>query len=254
MMHRPRTVLLVLAALAAITFAPAAPRAADDLSFDHISFSVPDPAKAAAWYVNTLGANPDGTAGVTFGSIRFRFRQAAAAAPSAGSVIDHLGFTVTSLAAKVAEWRAAGLAPIASPPNSGGLKATWFEDPWGIRLEVLQDDHAGLHHVHLLATDRAATVKWLTTSLGGTRVDGPGLEMLKFGALSVAVLEVAQAPVGSASSVIDHLGWTTASVDEAAAVLKQGGVKFTIEPRTTGTLKMAFIEGPNQLRVEILQR
>ena len=35
---------------------------------------------------------------------------------------------------------------------------------------------------------------------------------------------------------------------------KENGVKFTTEPRTTGNLKMAFVEGPNQLRVEILQR
>jgi catechol 2,3-dioxygenase-like lactoylglutathione lyase family enzyme len=254
MMQRPHTVPLMLVTLAAMTLATAAPHAADDLSFDHISFSVADPAKAAAWYVKTFGATPDGTAGVTFGSIRFRFRQAGSAAPSAGSVIDHLGFAVTSLEAKAAEWRAAGLTPIAAPQNSGGIKAVWFEDPWGVRLELLQDEHAGLHHVHLLATDRAVTLKWLTDSLGGTRVDQSGLEMLKFGALSVAVLEAAGTPVGSASSVVDHLGWTTASVDEAAAVLKQAGVKFTIEPRTTGTLRMAFIEGPNQLRVEILQR
>jgi catechol 2,3-dioxygenase-like lactoylglutathione lyase family enzyme len=259
MMQRPLTVPLVFATLAALAlgnfaFAVARPRAAEDLSFDHISFSVSEPAKAAAWYVKNLGATPDGTAGAAFGSIRFRFRQAAAAGPSAGSVIDHLGFGFTSLASKVEEWRAAGLTPIATPQNAGGLQATWFQDPWGVRLELLQDERPGLHHVHLLATDRAATLNWLTNSLGGTRRSGSGLEMLRFGALSIAVLEVSQPPVGSASSVIDHLGWTTASVDDAAALLKRSGVKFTIEPRTTGNLRMAFIEGPNQLRVEVLQR
>jgi len=264
MMQRPFIAPLVVTTLAALAlgnvasgnaaFAVATPRAVEDLSFDHISFSVSEPAKAAAWYVKNLGAAPDGTAGVAFGSVRFRFRQAAAAGPSAGSVIDHLGFGFTSLAAKVDAWRAAGIAPIATPQNAGGLQSTWFQDPWGVRLELLQDERPGLHHVHLLATDRKATLNWLTNSLGGARVSGSGLEMLTFGALSIAVLEVSQPPVGSASSVIDHLGWTTANVDDAAAVLKRSGVTFTIEPRTTGNLRMAFIEGPNQLRVEVLQR
>jgi 4-hydroxyphenylpyruvate dioxygenase-like putative hemolysin len=78
--------------------------------------------------------------------------------------------------------------------------------------------------------------------------------MLNFGDLSIAIKQVSQEPGGSVGDVIDHLAWTTADVGAAAAMLKRDGVKFTTEPRTTGTLKTAFVEGPNQLRVEILQR
>jgi catechol 2,3-dioxygenase-like lactoylglutathione lyase family enzyme len=243
-------------ALALITLATGAvPRAADELLFDHISFSMPDPARAAEWYVKHLGATSEGAAGVAFGSIHFRFRPASAAGPSAGSVIDHLAFAFPSLDSKLAEWQAAGITPVTPPQSSGGFRAALFDDPWGIRLEVVQDgQRTGLHHVHLLATDPAATMKWLTDSFGGTRVSGSGLEMLRFGPLWIAVQQVSREPGASAGHVIDHLGWTTTSVDETAAALKRNGVKFTTEPRTTGNLRMAFVEGPNQLRVEVLQR
>jgi len=46
----------------------------------------------------------------------------------------------------------------------------------------------------------------------------------------------------------------TANLDTSAAALKSAGVTFTIEPRTAGNLRMAFVEGPNRLRVEIVQR
>ena len=78
--------------------------------------------------------------------------------------------------------------------------------------------------------------------------------MLKFGTLSIAIRQVPRDPGGSVGDVIDHLAWTTANLGAAVAVLKHNGVNFTTEPRTTGNLRMAFVEGPNQLRVEILQR
>ena len=115
------------------------------------------------------------------------------------------------------------------------MRAALVDDPWGIRLEVVQGERGtGLHHVHLLATDRAATVKWLTDSFGGSRAGGGVVELLKFGVLSIAIRQVAQDPGGSVGDVIDHLAWTTANVDAAAAALKRNGVTFTTEPRTTG--------------------
>ena len=110
MNQRPFAVVAaIIAVFSVVVIATGAvPRAADDLLFDHISFGVADPARAAAWYAKNLGATPEGASGVAFGSIHLRFRQAATARPSAGSVVDHLGLAFTSLEAKVAELQAAG--------------------------------------------------------------------------------------------------------------------------------------------------
>ncbi|MEO8259694.1 MAG: VOC family protein [Acidobacteriota bacterium] len=257
-MNQPRfaVVAAIIAVLGVVVFVTgAAPRAADDFLFDHISFGVAEPAPAAAWYAKNLGATPEGASGVAFGSIHLRFRAATTARPSAGSVVDHLGLAVASVEAKVAELQGAGGTLVSPPQETEGVRAAVVDDPWGIRLEVVQGERGtDFHHLHLLATDRAATAKWLTDSFGGRRAGGPALEMLQFGVLSIAIRQVVRDPGGSVGDVIDHLAWTTADVDAAAVVLKRDGVKFTTEPRTTGNLKMAFVEGPNQLRVEILQR
>ena len=152
MIQRPFSAPLVVTTLAALAlgnvasgnaaFAVATPRAVDDLSFDHISFSVSEPARAAAWYAKNLGATPDGAAAShsdRFSCVSGRPRPPGRAR---GASIDHLGFGFTSLEAKVETWRAAGIAPIATPQNADGLQSTLFQDPWGIRLELVQGEQS----------------------------------------------------------------------------------------------------------------
>ena len=44
---------------------------------------------------------------------------------------------------------------------SGLFKLGFIEDPWGTRIEVVQDPQKlGLHHVHLRAPDPDATLAW----------------------------------------------------------------------------------------------
>ena len=199
--------------------------------FDHLSLNVADPAKATAWYASHLGGVPDGDASVRFGTVRLSFRQSAAAKPSAGSVIDHLAFA------------------------TDGMPAGFSEDPWGTRIEIVPARTGGtLHHIHLLATDPDATLRWLMQSFGGERTAVNGIVGVTFGPVLVAVEKAEREPAPSAGRAIDHMGWGTMNLETSAATLMSAGVKFTIQPRTAGNLKMAFVEGPNQLRVEIVQR
>ena len=102
--------LYVLAAVIA-----AAPRLAaaqtPTLPYDHIHLNVPDPSAASAWYENHFGGKriteaPDR---LMFGSTRFMFLRNATAKPSAGSAIDHIGFSFADLDAKMKEFEAAGI-------------------------------------------------------------------------------------------------------------------------------------------------
>jgi catechol 2,3-dioxygenase-like lactoylglutathione lyase family enzyme len=135
------------------------------------------------------------------------------------------------------------------------MPAGLSEDPWGTHIEIV-NGRAGqtLHHIHLLATEPSVMLTWLTKSFGGERTNVDGLNAARFGTVLVAVDRSASEPAPSAGRVIDHLGWATPNLDASAATLKSAGVTFTIEPRTAGNLRMAFVEGPNRLRVEIVQR
>ena len=72
--------------------------------YDHVHLSVPDPAKAAEWYIKYMGGTKGAGANeVSFGSTLLMFRKADGAAGSVGSVIDHIGFSFSDLDAKMKE-------------------------------------------------------------------------------------------------------------------------------------------------------
>lgn len=244
---------------AAATHAQTAPYDIRTLPYDHVHLSVPDPAKAADWYAKHMsGTRVEGAAQVKFGDVRFSFRQAEKAPPSAGTVIDHIGFSFALLDLKLAELEAAG-AKVTSPARDveGLFRLAFIEDPWGVRVELVQDkDTLGFHHIHLRSTDPEGMLKWVENAFGGERTTMRGrLDGVKHGGnLWIFVQKANEAPKPSMGTAIDHIGWRTPDLDRTAANLKAKGVRFTTEPRAAGDLRISFIEGPDALRVELLQR
>jgi hypothetical protein len=55
--------------------------------------------------------------------------------------------------------------------------------------------------------------------------------------------------------VMDHIGISVVNLDEAIAALKKEGVTVTGEPRSGagGKIKFAFIEGPDKMRIEVIE-
>ncbi len=54
---------------------------------------------------------------------------------------------------------------------------------------------------------------------------------------------------------IDHFGLRVENLERAAAELKAKGAKFTVEPMAFNpTTKIAFLEGPDGVRIELLER
>ena len=55
--------------------------------------------------------------------------------------------------------------------------------------------------------------------------------------------------------VVDHIGISVPDLDEAIAKLRTAGVTITDEPKSIagGKVKYAFIEGPDKMRIEIIE-
>ena len=54
---------------------------------------------------------------------------------------------------------------------------------------------------------------------------------------------------------IEHIGLGVNDLDAAAAQLKARGVRFTTEPRQARPgVRIAFIEGPDRVRIELIER
>ncbi len=229
---------------------------------DHIHLNVPDQAKAVEWYQKNLGGQvmteaPDR---LMLGDTRLIFLRNANGQPSNGSALDHLGFSVADLDAKMKDLEAAG-AKIVTPARevTGLFKLGFVEDPWGTRIEVVQDpEKLGLHHVHLRAPDAAATLAWYKEKFGGEsaklkdRIDG-----LRYTGVWLLVQRGDATP--SEGHAIDHIGWRTPDLNATTAELKGQSVKFTTEPRplrlASGvTVNFAYLEGPAGAKIELVQR
>jgi catechol 2,3-dioxygenase-like lactoylglutathione lyase family enzyme len=229
---------------------------------DHIHLAAPDQAQAVEWYARLFGGEKtaEGSERLMFGDTRIIFQRNATAKPSMGSAIDHIGFSVTDLYATMKALEAGGARVVTPAREVAGLfKLAFVEDPWGVRLEVVQDAaKLGVHHIHLRAPDPGAVLKWYADAFGGTigklkdRIDG-----ISYGGIWVLVQKGETTP--SAGHAIDHLGFRPVNVDGAVAALRVKNVKVTTEPRDltlpSGTkMRLAFIEGPEGARIELVQR
>jgi predicted enzyme related to lactoylglutathione lyase len=229
---------------------------------DHIHLAAPDQAQAVEWYAKHFAGQKtaEGAERLMFGDTRVIFQRNAAAKPSVGSAIDHIGFSVTDLDATMKSLEADGAKVVTPAREVAGLfKLAFVEDPWGVRLEVVQDaEKLGVHHIHLRAPDPGAVLKWYADAFGGTigklkdRIDG-----ISYGGIWVLVQKGETTP--SAGHAIDHLGFRPINVDAAVAALKAKNVKVTTEPRAltlpSGTsMRLAFIESPEGACIELVQR
>jgi catechol 2,3-dioxygenase-like lactoylglutathione lyase family enzyme len=254
---------LLASLIAAIGFAaPAAAQTPIMPIVDHIHLNVPDQAKGVEWYQTYFGGKPMSEAPdrLMFGDTRLIFLKNDTGQPSTGSALDHIGFSVADLDAKMKEFEGAGVKIVNPVRDVAGLfKLAFVEDPWGTRIEVVQDpDKLGLHHVHLRGPDPAAVLAWYKDKFGGETAKMKGrLDGLKY--TDVWILVARGDAVPSEGHAVDHIGWRTSNLDAKTKELKAQNVKFTTEPRplklASGTMvNFAYLEGPDGAKIELVQR
>ena len=254
--------LVAAAALAALVAAAPAHGQVRTLMYDHVHMAVPDPQAAAQWYHDHIGGEwVDGRDDrLLFGRTRIMFLRGEGRRPSAGSVVDHLGFSFPDLAAKLAEVEAAG-ATITTPMREveGLFKLSFVDDPFGTRLELIEEpQHLGFHHIHLRGADPAATLAWYESMFGGVRIRMRGrLDGLLYPG-NVWILVQRGETFPSAEGTIDHIGWRAPEADPTLSDLTSRGAELTSEPRDmtlpNGQIRFFYVAGPEGARVELVQR
>ena len=231
------------------------------LPYDHVHLNVPDQAKAVEWYQKNFGGKPTAEAAdrLMFGSTRLIFLKNANGQPSAGSSIDHIGFSFADLDAKMKEFEAAGVKVITPVRDVPGLfKLGFIEDPWGVKIEVVQDpDTLGFHHIHLRAPDPAASLAWYQERFGGETAKLKGrIDGLKYGDVWVLVAKGDATP--SVGHAIDHVGWRVPDLDKILATLQAKNITVMQGPTAltlaTGVVHYSFVVDPNGTKIEIVQR
>lgn len=244
------------------------PAAAQTFPYDHIHVNVPAPAEAANWYEKNFGGRriteaPDR---LMFGSTRFMFLRKADAKPSSGSALDHVGFSVANLDAKMKELEAAGVKIVTPARDIPGLfKIAFVEDPWGTRIEVVQDTELlGLHHIHMRGPNPDEIFSWLMAKFGGQQTKLKGrLDAIKYSAPGFSdmwILVQKGEAEPSEGHAIDHIGWrSTGPLAKTIEDLSGKGVTILTQPRPLPlpngpTINFAYVAGPAGAKIELVER
>jgi catechol 2,3-dioxygenase-like lactoylglutathione lyase family enzyme/predicted enzyme related to lactoylglutathione lyase len=252
---------LGLAALAMLVILPSAASAAD---YHHVHLAAPNVAEAVQWYITNIGCTamnrPDAC---QIGTVQLIFANRKPDAGSEGSGVDHIGFSFADLTAKMRAFQVAGV-KITTPARDvpGLFKLGFIEDPWGTRIEVLQDPESlGFHHIHLQSANPDATLKWYQNVFGGqtARLKG-SIDGLRYGSVWLLIDRVNEGLTLAATQgrSIDHLGFAFPDLDAAAAEMKKKGIVFQAEPRpftnaAGQNMKISFVVGPDDVRIEVVQ-
>jgi len=113
-------------------------------------------------------------------------------------------------------------------------------------------------HVHLRVTDPDAAAVWFGDVLGGEIVRSPGRVDVVLGGQKIFLLKTPATDNPSPPHPhrgLDHFGVQVKDIDQVADQLKAKGVRFTTEPfNIRPGLRIAFIEGPEGVSIEILER
>ena len=120
-----------------------------------------------------------------------------------------------------------------------------------------------IDHVHLRSPDPERAAGFYAELFGakpaGRMQNGAALRVvMDLGGLP---LFIEQVPAGTASPPappflgVEHIGLAVEDMDAAVAELRRKGAEFVVEPNSPRPgVKLAFIQGPDGVRIEIIQR
>ena len=267
-----RVALVLLAVGVLVGAAPGEIRAAE-ADYNHVSITSSAPPESVRWYSEHLGceavADRDDTADC-FG-VEVTFVPQPTMGSTQGTGVNHIGFSYADLTAKMADLesigvRGSGVRLQRFPGGAtlreatGGYLHGYIFDPWGTRIELVEDqENVGFHHVHLSATDPQATLAWYEQMFGGERaVHADADEGVRFGSVWVFASEHPEGtPATTQGRAVDHIGFVVDDIDAASAELRAAGVEFQEEPvvpeNARSAARRAFIYAPDNVRLAMVE-
>ncbi|MEE9435406.1 MAG: VOC family protein [Candidatus Adiutricales bacterium] len=129
----------------------------------------------------------------------------------------------------------------------------------------MPDDNIVFDHVHLISEDPRSAAEWYADKLGGriigsAEIRGAPQVIVAFEGATIIVRgqrtgEEAAGKPGLQWGT-DHFGFSVkGDFDGFCDDLKKNGVTFTLDPVDfTPTVRIAFIEAPDNVSIELLQR
>ena len=260
--------------LAVFALLVAAPGLISAAEFHHVHVTSSSPAKGVEWYTEHLGCQPlaDRDDAANCDGVELVFVPQPTSGGSQGTGVNHIGFSFPDLEAKMAELESIGVggAGVRLQRNDDGsiirdipglFKIAFIFDPWGTRIELVEDEeYLGFHHVHLSATNPEETLAFYRDVMGGEPATMRGmLEGLLFDDVWLMAMQHPEGtmPAGTQGGPsTTSRSWWMISTPRAPA-LRQAGVRFQEGPGVPENARTqaqrAFVLGPDNVRLEVVE-
>lgn len=161
--------------------------------------------------------------------------------------------------------------------NGGTFFYAYVDGPDHALIELNTARHHNFGHVHMFSANPIATGEWYMAHFGvkarltkevrtyrdtqnapAAFITANHVSMIVY---PVEYLKTSGEPAFKGRTelaptrgrVIDHIGFAVDNLDAAVAHFKAAGVKVTAEPVARGPIKFAFIEGPDQVAIELIE-
>jgi len=181
-------------------------------------------------------------------------------AGSQGSTVNHVGFIVNDVQARVAEWKAKGVAVL--PGGNGRLDQAYVETPDGLRIDILENKNQPMpiqsEHVHFFLPEAVIpqSQAWYGKIFGakaGTRANAPIADIPGV-QLRFAKAQTAQAP--TKGRVLDHIGFDVKDLKAFIKTnLEANNVKLDRPYAVNDSgIGIAFVTDPWGTNIEINER
>lgn len=255
--------LALASAMTAPLQAQLAPLDDSGMTFGHVHLNVSDIEVHKQFWAEHFGGEVVQRGPLTaikFPSLLLILSEREPTGSSQGTVMDHFGFKVRSVASVLEKWRAAGLEVQSEFTGAEGFPNAYLMGPDGVRIELQEDPTMDVdvlgYHVHWFTPDYEDVMAWYVETLGvepfvrgsiATTTNAPGMNM-SFG-------DARESRAPTAGRAIDHIGFEFADLETAYRELEAKGVTFEGPIREIASigLKIAFFTDPSGVRVELTE-
>ncbi|MEZ5288297.1 MAG: VOC family protein [Vicinamibacterales bacterium] len=262
-MIRPSLVAVLALALAVPALAQLSPPNAAGITYGHVHLNVSDLEVHKRLFVETFGGvfvDKGPLAAVKFPNMLIALTPRAPTGPSQGTVVDHFGFRVRSMASMLSALKAAGYEVQSEFTGAEGFPNAYVLGPDGLRIEMREDTTLDVpavpNHVHLWTPEFESLLDWYVDTFSLTRrARGRIKTTADAGTMNLSFQTSRTPVVGTKGRVIDHIGF---EVDDLAAFCKQleaRGIRFDVPFREVPAigLKIAFFTDPSGAYIELTE-
>lgn len=239
---------------------------------NHVHLATSHAGEAIKWYVEhfACSAIADRPKAINCGGMNIEFLERPSLGGSQGTGVDHISFSYADVGAKMAELEGVGVrgsgvrlqrfgdgSTLEALP--GLFKHGFVFDPWGTRIELVEDpDTLGFHHLHLYSADPTAVLDWYAGILGGERAKlKDHADGLRFGQVWLLVDRHAEgSPAATDERALDHIGFSMADLDGMAREMGNKGIDIhgLMVPENARTqAKRGYLVGPDGVLLALVE-